>query len=66
MAAVCHGPAALLGVKDSEGKPMVAGRTVACYTEDEEAATGAKGGCGREGGVGSGIRVLCCCARANQ
>ncbi|GLC35950.1 hypothetical protein PLESTB_000522500 [Pleodorina starrii] len=41
VAAVCHGPAGLLGVKDAEGKPLVAGKTVACFTPAEEEKTGA-------------------------
>ncbi|HEX5746639.1 MAG TPA: type 1 glutamine amidotransferase domain-containing protein [Archangium sp.] len=38
VAAVCHGPAALVGVKDKAGKPLVAGRRVAGFSNEEEAA----------------------------
>jgi putative intracellular protease/amidase len=38
IAAVCHGPAALVGAKDAGGVPLVAGRTVAAFTDDEERA----------------------------
>ncbi|RYD65660.1 MAG: type 1 glutamine amidotransferase domain-containing protein [Verrucomicrobiaceae bacterium] len=38
IAAVCHGPAALVGAKDTDGKPLVAGKTVATFTDDEERA----------------------------
>ncbi|NJL79450.1 MAG: type 1 glutamine amidotransferase domain-containing protein [Richelia sp. RM2_1_2] len=39
--AVCHGPpAALVNVKLSNGKYLVAGKTVAAFTNDEEAAVG--------------------------
>ena len=34
--AVCHGPAALLGVKLADGKPLVAGRRMTGFTNDEE------------------------------
>lgn len=34
--AVCHGPAALLGVKLAEGKALVAGRRMTGFTNDEE------------------------------
>jgi len=40
IAAVCHGPAALLGVRLSNGEYLVAGRKVACFTNDEERAVG--------------------------
>lgn len=40
LAAVCHGPAALVEVKDKDGKPVVAGRRVAAFTNDEEKAGG--------------------------
>lgn len=42
---VCHGPAGLLGVKGPDGKPLVEGRTLACFTQAEEEHTGAAGGC---------------------
>jgi putative intracellular protease/amidase len=40
VAAVCHGPAALVGVTLSDGRPLVAGRRVAAFTNDEEQAVG--------------------------
>jgi putative intracellular protease/amidase len=40
IAAVCHGPAALLGARQSGGRPLVAGRRVAAFTNTEEAAVG--------------------------
>ncbi|MFI6676773.1 type 1 glutamine amidotransferase domain-containing protein [Kribbella sp. NPDC050470] len=40
IAAVCHGPAALLGARLSNGEYLVAGRKVACFTNDEERAVG--------------------------
>ena len=40
VAAVCHGPAALVGVTLSDGTPLVAGRRVAAFTDAEEAAVG--------------------------
>ncbi|MDS9468771.1 type 1 glutamine amidotransferase domain-containing protein [Paracoccus sp. MBLB3053] len=36
--AVCHGPAALTNVTLSDGRPLVAGRKVAAFTDDEERA----------------------------
>lgn len=36
LAAVCHGPAGLLGVKDGDGKPLLAGRTVTAFSNAEE------------------------------
>jgi hypothetical protein len=45
IAAVCHGPAGLLGaVHGGTGQPLLAGRTVACFTAAEEDETGAAGG----------------------
>lgn len=38
LAAVCHGPAALVGVKGADGKPAVAGRRVAAFGDAEEKA----------------------------
>ncbi|WP_327091787.1 type 1 glutamine amidotransferase domain-containing protein [Nonomuraea sp. NBC_01738] len=43
VAAVCHGPAALVGVTLSCGAPLVAGRRVAAFTDAEEAAVGLTG-----------------------
>lgn len=38
--AVCHGPAALVNVKLSDGSYLVSGKTVASFTNDEEHAAG--------------------------
>jgi putative intracellular protease/amidase/ketosteroid isomerase-like protein len=40
VAAVCHGPAGLVDVTLSDGRPLVAGKHVAAFTNDEEAAAG--------------------------
>jgi putative intracellular protease/amidase len=40
VAAVCHGPAALVGVTLADGRPLVQGRNVAAFTDSEEAAVG--------------------------
>ncbi|GAA2898464.1 dihydroxyacetone kinase [Actinoplanes cyaneus] len=40
VAAVCHGPAALVGLTLSDGTPIVAGKRVAGFTDSEEAAAG--------------------------
>lgn len=40
VSAVCHGPAGLLGVRLSDGTPLLAGRRVAGFTNDEERAAG--------------------------
>lgn len=40
VAAVCHGPAALVNVTLADGTPLVAGRAVAAFTDAEEAAVG--------------------------
>lgn len=40
VAAVCHGPAALVNITLSNGDPLVAGKRVSCFTNDEEAAVG--------------------------
>jgi len=40
VAAVCHGPAALVNLQLSNGAYLVAGKTVAAFTDDEEAAAG--------------------------
>jgi putative intracellular protease/amidase len=34
--AVCHGPAALLGARGADGRPLLAGRRVTAFTNDEE------------------------------
>lgn len=38
VAAVCHGPAALVNMKLSDGSYLVAGKTVAAFTDEEEEA----------------------------
>ena len=38
IALVCHGPAALVGAKTPDGKPVVAGRRLTAFTDDEERA----------------------------
>lgn len=43
VAAVCHGPAALVGITLSDGAPLVAGKRVAGFTNEEEAAVGLTG-----------------------
>lgn len=40
VSAVCHGPSALLGITLTDGTPLVAGKRVAGFTNDEEAAVG--------------------------
>jgi len=40
VAAVCHGPAGLVNVKLSDGSHLVAGKTVAAFTDAEEHAVG--------------------------
>ncbi|MBD2579144.1 type 1 glutamine amidotransferase domain-containing protein [Oscillatoria sp. FACHB-1406] len=40
VAAVCHGPAGLVNIKLSNGDYLVAGKTVAGFTNEEEEATG--------------------------
>jgi putative intracellular protease/amidase len=40
IAAVCHGPAGLLGATRADGKPLVAGRNVTGFTNAEEEAVG--------------------------
>lgn len=39
VAAVCHGPAGLVGATLSNGEPLVAGKRVSAFTDREEAAT---------------------------
>jgi putative intracellular protease/amidase len=36
VAAVCHGPAALVGARRSDGAPLVQGRRVNCFSDAEE------------------------------
>ena len=40
VSAVCHGPAALLNLKDKNGEPLVKGKKVAAFTNEEEEAAG--------------------------
>jgi putative intracellular protease/amidase len=40
VAAVCHGPAGLVGARFADGKPVVAGRRVAGFANSEERAVG--------------------------
>lgn len=40
VAAVCHGPAALVDVRLSDGEYLVAGKQLAAFTDDEERAVG--------------------------
>jgi putative intracellular protease/amidase len=40
VAAVCHGPAGLVNITLSTGEPLVAGKRVAAFTDEEEAAVG--------------------------
>ncbi|MET8829305.1 type 1 glutamine amidotransferase domain-containing protein [Streptomyces sp. NPDC004610] len=39
IAAVCHGPVGLLGLSAPDGTPLLAGRAVTCFTNDEERAS---------------------------
>ena len=40
LAAVCHGPYGLVNMKLADGTPLIAGKTVAGFTNEEEAAVG--------------------------
>ncbi len=40
IAAMCHGPASLVGVRLENGTPLVAGRTITSFTNEEETAAG--------------------------
>lgn len=40
VAAVCHGPAALVGARATDGAPLVAGRRFAAFSDEEERAVG--------------------------
>ncbi|MEE3321668.1 MAG: type 1 glutamine amidotransferase domain-containing protein [Pseudomonadota bacterium] len=40
LAAVCHGPAALVGLRNEDGTPLVQNRTVSCFTNEEEREVG--------------------------
>jgi len=59
--AVCHGPIALANIKLSDGSYLVAGKNVAAFTDEEEAAVGAVDGAGypeHQGGNRTIKRVL--------
>jgi putative intracellular protease/amidase len=43
IAAVCHGPAALVPVMDKRSQPLTRGRRVACFSDEEERAVGMEG-----------------------
>ncbi|MFC9284360.1 type 1 glutamine amidotransferase domain-containing protein [Streptomyces collinus] len=43
VAALCHGPAALVGVRLSDGRPLVEGRRLTAFSNAEEAAVGLTG-----------------------
>jgi putative intracellular protease/amidase len=40
VSAVCHGPSGFVGPIRADGKPLVAGRTLAAFTDQEERAVG--------------------------
>ena len=40
VAAVCHGPAALVSARKADGKPLVAGRRITAFSDSEERAVG--------------------------
>lgn len=40
IAAVCHGPAGLIGLKNKDGSPFVQGKKVSAFTNEEEQAVG--------------------------
>ncbi|MFT5355531.1 MAG: putative intracellular protease/amidase, partial [Polyangiales bacterium] len=40
VSAVCHGPAGLVNVLDETGAPLVSGKRIAAFTNDEERAVG--------------------------
>ena len=40
VAAVCHAPAVLRHAKDADGKSVIAGKAVTCFSNSEEAAVG--------------------------
>ncbi|MGK4007211.1 type 1 glutamine amidotransferase domain-containing protein [Sorangium sp. So ce1036] len=43
VAAVCHGPGALVGVRLASGEPLVKGRRVSAFSDEEEQAVGLAG-----------------------
>ncbi|KZY05176.1 glutamine amidotransferase [Alcanivorax sp. HI0033] len=40
LGAVCHGPAALVGLRNEDGTPLVQNRTLTCFTNEEEQEVG--------------------------
>lgn len=40
VSSVCHGPAAFTNVTLSDGRPMVSGKTITAFTNEEESGTG--------------------------
>lgn len=42
VASMCHGPACLVGARDEKGKPIIAGKRFACFTNEEEHLIGAE------------------------
>ena len=40
IAAVCHGPAGLMGVRNAQGELLIAGKRMAAFTDSEERAVG--------------------------
>ena len=40
LGAVCHGPAALVGLRNEERAPLVKNKTLACFTNSEEREVG--------------------------
>lgn len=40
VAAVCHGPAALVRAQKKNGEPLIKGRTFTCFTDEEETMIG--------------------------
>ena len=40
IAAVCHGVAGLINVRDNNGAPLVQGRSLTCFSNDEESMVG--------------------------
>lgn len=43
VAAICHGPAALINVRNAEGRLLVEGKRLAAFTDEEERAAGKAG-----------------------
>ena len=40
LGAVCHGPAALVGLRNEDGTPLVQNQTLTCFTNEEEQEVG--------------------------